>query len=569
MNIHDPLAVLRERFGFDGFRGVQADAVRTALEGRDSLVLMATGGGKSVCYQVPALLLPGLTLVVSPLVSLMDDQVDGLRKRGIPGAAVHSGIAAAAREASLRAAADGSIRLLYVAPERLVGRAFRQALARWRISLLVVDEAHCVSQWGDAFRPAYLRIGELREFVDCPLMALTATATPAVRADVVRHLRLRAPVVLTGGFDRPNLRWRVERCRDAAARDARMLRLLRPYAGRDVPGSAIVYAPTRRAVDSLTGLLRLRGLRAAGYHAGLASDRRAALQQAFTAGDASVIVATSAFGMGIDKPDVRIVLHQGPPGSLEAYYQEAGRAGRDGASSECVLLHVPGDEGVLRFLLDQAYPPEPAIRLALSALGEEPRTVEEIVARTGGAGGRARAEAALRILVRWGAARQCSGRGEPWIRLVALDARRSEVLAGAGREPERAFLDALLRAAGPALLDGRAVSWRALESAAGSRAAAVALLDGLRRSALLDWRPPAHARFARASVPKPARWRELAGTRRREVRRLLAVLRYVATRRCRRAELLRYFGADAPRRCEACDNCAREGGLFSRAPRFR
>jgi ATP-dependent DNA helicase RecQ len=351
-------SVLRRRFGFDDFRGVQAGAVAAVLSGRDVLVLMPTGAGKSICYQVPALLLPGLTLVVSPLVSLMQDQVERLHRIGVPAGAIHGGVARSDARATLQAGVSARLRLLYVAPERFDSGAFRRALADMRIALLVVDEAHCVSQWGEAFRPAYLRLGEVRASLSCPAIALTATATPEVRRDVVRCLGLRAPRTLVGGFDRPNLHWSAVELASRRARDA----WLAARVCQADAGSVLVYAATRREVEQLSDRLNAGGIRAAAYHAGQAAARREALQQRFMGGAIRVMVATSAFGMGIDKPDVRLVVHAQPSGSLEAYYQEAGRAGRDGAAAHCVLAFSPRDRTTLRFLVEQAYPPEHVVR---------------------------------------------------------------------------------------------------------------------------------------------------------------------------------------------------------------
>jgi ATP-dependent DNA helicase RecQ len=397
--LDDARAVLQRYFGYDDFRGGQRDAVAAALTRRDVLVLMPTGGGKSLCYQIPALVRPGLTVVVSPLISLMKDQVDALRRVHAPAALLNSTLARDEAARTLAAARAGELKLLYVAPERFDSEAFRAELPGLGIGLLAVDEAHCVSQWGHDFRPSYLRLGEVRERLDVPVIALTATATPAVRDDVVRQLRLKDPVTIVRGFDRPNLSWSVTGAPDRQAKDMLLLRLVR--APND--GVSIVYSTTRKAVDGLTDLLRRAGVPATAYHAGMSAQDRERMQNEFMRGNVPVIVATCAFGMGIDKPDVRLVVHHTMSGSLEAYYQEAGRASRDGAPGRCVLLHAAGDRQLHDFMLDQTHPSRDLIEQVVTHLAAEPRLrvldVAAIAARTAAIAPR-QAEAVIRILER-------------------------------------------------------------------------------------------------------------------------------------------------------------------------
>ena len=333
-------AELRRVWGFDRLKPLQEEAIAVALAGRDSLVVLPTGGGKSLCYQAPAVIGGGLTLVVSPLIALMKDQVDGLVGLGVAAAVYNSSLSAAERAAVQGRLARGELRLLYVAPERLMmegGDSFLAQLRRGGLRAVAVDEAHCISEWGHDFRPEYRQLGELREALPgVPFHAYTATATPRVREDVVRQLRLRAPAVLVGSFDRPNLVYRVRR-RDQIARQVR--EALARHAG----GAAIVYCTSRAEVERLAEQLAAAGLSALPYHAGLADDARVRAQDAFLGERVDVVVATVAFGMGIDRPDVRCVVHAGAPRSLEQYTQEAGRAGRDGEIAECVLLYSPGD----------------------------------------------------------------------------------------------------------------------------------------------------------------------------------------------------------------------------------
>ncbi|HYL20461.1 MAG TPA: ATP-dependent DNA helicase RecQ [Gemmatimonadales bacterium] len=327
-------ALLSERFGHVAFRVHQLKVVGPLLAGRSVLAILPTGAGKSLCYQLPALMAGGLTLVISPLISLMQDQVGALRRRGIAAAYLNSLLAREERRAILDATLAGSLTLLYCAPERLEGLVRRLARAGRAVSLLAVDEAHCIVEWGNEFRPVYRRLDRFRYLLGDPVtIALTGSATPTTRAEILRVLRMPHADVVVTSFDRPNLRFAVEQVSHDRERFARIRELL-----RNVDGSAIVYTPTRRLTELVTRALLRMGVRAAPYHAGLSGETRRRVLRAFLADRAPVVVATSAFGMGIDKPDVRRVLHWGPPHTLESYYQEAGRAGRDGRPAECLVL---------------------------------------------------------------------------------------------------------------------------------------------------------------------------------------------------------------------------------------
>ncbi|MCS5705199.1 DNA helicase RecQ [Synechococcus sp. FGCU-3] len=353
----DPLQVLREVFGYPSFRGPQAAVVEHVMAGGSGLVLMPTGGGKSLCYQVPALCRPGLAVVISPLIALMDDQVAGLRQAGVAAAALHSGLDAEASAAVWRQITDGSLKLLYVSPERVLTG---DLLERIQPSLFAIDEAHCVSQWGHDFRPEYIQLGVLAErFPPVPRLALTATADPRTRHEILERLRLQEGRVFLASFDRPNIRY-VLRHKDQPGRQ--LLSFLEEQRGH----SGIVYARSRSRVDSLTAQLQAAGFEAVGYHAGMdAAQRSRALEQFRSGGTtgAVVVVATIAFGMGIDKPDVRFVAHVDLPKSLEAYYQETGRAGRDGLPAVAWMVHGPGDVPQLRRFIDDSAAPEEQKRI--------------------------------------------------------------------------------------------------------------------------------------------------------------------------------------------------------------
>ena len=343
-----PEAVLKRVFGYDSFREGQREIIDAILSSRDALGVMPTGSGKSICYQVPALSLPGCALVVSPLISLMKDQVAALKQAGVAAAYLNSSLTERQMDIALGNLAGGQYKLIYVAPERLLTPRFLSLCRALPISMVAVDESHCISQWGQDFRPSYLDIPQfIAALPSRPrLCAFTATATHRVRGDIQRLLGLRAPYTLVTGFDRPNLRFFVERPRE---RMAALFRLLDEHDGQ----SGIVYCATRKAVEQVSQALKARGLSATRYHAGLSDAERQKNQEDFSYDRARVMVATNAFGMGIDKADVRFVIHFNMPKDIESYYQEAGRAGRDGDAADCVLLFGKADVATQRFLIDK------------------------------------------------------------------------------------------------------------------------------------------------------------------------------------------------------------------------
>ena len=352
----DKLETLRHYFGHDHFRPGQEAMVDALLAGRDALGVMPTGAGKSMCYQVPALMMEGITLVISPLISLMADQVAALKAAGVPAAYLNSTLTPRQLELAIERACQGLYRIIYVAPERLETASFLRFARSAKIAMVAVDEAHCVSQWGQDFRPVYLRIAD---FVDQlprrPVMgAFTATATARVREDIVRHLRLVNPTLAATGFDRPNLYFEIVRCQSGKQRDAVLLRILRGKSGQ----AGIVYCATRKAVEAVCDLLNDEGIAAARYHAGLPDEERARSQEDFQYDRVQVMVATNAFGMGIDKSNVRFVIHYNMPRSMEAYYQEAGRAGRDGEKAECILLYSGQDIFTAKWMIENSVPNE-------------------------------------------------------------------------------------------------------------------------------------------------------------------------------------------------------------------
>ena len=361
--IADVQEALRTYFGFDALRPGQDEVVQAILSGRDAMGIMPTGGGKSLCYQLPALCRPGLTVVVSPLIALMKDQVDALQARGIPAAAVNSSLGAEEYRQVMQALRYGELKVLYVAPERFAQEGFMNLLRGMQIALLAVDEAHCLSQWGHDFRPDYLRLGRVREALGYPqTVALTATATAHVREDILGTLQLREPAVIISGFARDNLDFAITHCEGRKAKFERIHKLVARWK------TGIVYCSTRKNVMLVFEELASQHVNAVAYHAGMTDEEREFSQDAFVSGRADVVVATNAFGMGIDRSDVRFVAHFEIPGSVEAYYQEAGRAGRDGEPAACELLFNHADLKTQEFFFEGSNPPISLIRALYSFL---------------------------------------------------------------------------------------------------------------------------------------------------------------------------------------------------------
>jgi ATP-dependent DNA helicase RecQ len=381
LNFSDAQRALNEHFGFSTFREGQDQVIRAVIERRDVVVVMPTGGGKSLCYQLPALLFAGTTLVVSPLIALMKDQVDVLNARGIAATVINSSISFDEQLGRLRAMAEGRFKLVYVAPERFRNERFVEALKRVEVSLFAVDEAHCISQWGHDFRPDYLRLRAAAEAIGGDskrpqIIALTATATPRVRDDISAQLGLKGAASFIAGFDRPNLALRVVPCKTDRERLAHASQIIQRS-----DGTGIIYAATRKAVEEVSGQLQRLGHKVLGYHAGLDERTRTRVQERFMSGDLQAIVATNAFGMGIDKRDLRFVTHYNLPGSIEAYYQEVGRAGRDGLPSVCTLLFNYVDTRTHEFFIDGSYPDPDLVRDVYAFVIGAGRDVVELAAR--------------------------------------------------------------------------------------------------------------------------------------------------------------------------------------------
>ena len=552
LRFHDAArAELERSFGLTAFRPGQAEVVDSVLAGRNVVVVMPTGAGKSLCYQLPAVMLKGLTLVVSPLIALMKDQLEQLDARGIPATLINSTVPELERAERIRRMRAGAYRLVYVAPERFKSPSFLDALGEVGVELLAVDEAHCISQWGHDFRPDYALLGQVRKRLRPPrTVALTATASPEVREDIVRSLLMKDPRVFVAGFDRPNLFLEVVKVSGDEERRAATARVI------GEGGTGIVYCATRKQADAMQAALRLRGHDPVVYHAGMDDAERHAAQDRFMSDPSAVVVATNAFGMGIDKPDIRFVVHANIPRAVEAYYQEVGRAGRDGKPAHALLLFNHADVFTQERLIESSHPSEAVIADVWNVLqGSEvfARGQEALAAAVGAS--EFEVSAALRILEREGLIElHAPGSGTYGIKVL-------EAKADLHARSAKALLEALRAEAGAG--GTLSVSLRGLSARAGLPEKDLRrALSALERAKAISVRKPFAGRGIRALQRVPFHALDLSLERvRRQERRALLLLRrmtdYAYGRACRRAFVLDYFGEDTRHLdCNGCDVCS-------------
>ena len=568
----EALAVLKARFGFASFRARQGAVIAAALARRDVLCVMPTGAGKSLCFQVPALLDEGVTLVVSPLIALMKDQVDALTRKGIAAADIHSMVSLEDQESALDRAIAGDLKLLYVAPERFRSERFRARMAGVKVARVAVDEAHCISQWGHDFRPDYRRLGPAIELLGRPpVLALTATAPKEVQDDIVLQLGLVEPERFVTGIVRENLRFEVVRAKTRAEKDDLLLERVRK------PGATLIYCASRKQVERLHDLLKARGRPVLRYHAGLSEEERTRAQEGFLTGGAPLLVATNAFGMGVDRPDVRRVIHFEIPRTVEAYVQEAGRAGRDGRPATCTLLWHPGDVHIQRWFLESANPSREVVtevcRVLLEA-GERrlELTAEGIATRMHLEAPPAAVSASLAILDRAAVVRR-GRRGENRAKVTVKPPPES--LFGAPQVPPG--LSRLLLWLSKRLGTGREQAVDLEETADLLGRSEDTLRKGLQRLhelGRIEYVPPFRGRATEIraeGLPEDVLgnvdFDELERKRAREERKLDQIIGYAQSPGCRARRLLEAFGDPSPLACGRCDACEEAAARHARAPR--
>ena len=562
-----PEAVLKQYWGHDSFRAPQKEIIEAVLSGQDCLALLPTGGGKSVCFQVPAILLPGTCLVISPLIALMEDQIQQLSKKGISSIMIHSGMSFSQIDAALDNCAYGTVKLLYCSPERLKSELFQERIRKIKLSMIAVDEAHCISEWGYDFRPSYLEIGEIRQWhPQTPMVALTATATKKVCEDILLRLRMNKSAVFKKSFLRENISFSV---RWAENKEEKLFLAL-----KKIKGSAVVYVRSRRAAESLAASIQKNGISTVWYHAGLDQEERRKRQKLWTNGEATVMVATNAFGMGIDKADVRLVVHTDLPETLESYYQEAGRAGRDGAKSYALLLVEQGDLINLEKRIEQSYPSTTYLKQIYQALANYfqlaegagtgisfPFDIVEFAARFN-----------LKVADVFPALKRLEESGLLVFEEKIIRPSRLQISADRSRlydfqlthEKFEVVLQPLLRMYGAVLFeDWVIISEGALAIASGkTKTEIISLLKQLSDLKILRYYPSSDLPRITYSMERFDSGRLPLDIQRLESRKKSAWEKMTAMRNdtsdtvsCRQSFILEYFNEKSPKKCGQCDRC--------------
>ncbi|MFA5318678.1 MAG: RecQ family ATP-dependent DNA helicase, partial [Patescibacteria group bacterium] len=554
--------LLKIHYGYSEFRFGQEEAIKNVLEQKSTVVIMPTGGGKSLIYQLPSLILDGVTIVISPLIALMKDQVDAMERIGIPATFINSSLSPIETQNRIAGIKGGNFKLVYIAPERFYSQEFINMLNDIKVSLFAIDEAHCISEWGHDFRPSYMRLKEIIKLVGNPtVLAVTATATPEVREDIIKQLELQNPEVIVTGFNRPNLKFGVIRASDSE-KHSQILNIV-----QQIDGPGIIYAGTRQKVEDILNSLTANGVSAIGYHAGMGPEDRKSIQNEFMSGNVRVIIATNAFGLGINKPDIRFVIHFDMPGTIEAYYQEAGRAGRDGKESYCIMFYSPADRYLREFFIAGDNPPpkvitevyagllaydsDTALVTYASLMENVSENVPDMAIGT-----------ALKILERENyIARSNEKTGLAYLRFLYDVEHVKQQLSAKAKVQNQAF-SGFVNHFKEELLNGVEFSPDDIAEIAGvKRDAITRLIKKLADENLIEHRPPfrgTEIKMLKRIKPEDLdiNFSSLKEKHKRELSKLDLMENYVYDHSCRRKYILDYFCDSNAVACGKCDNCS-------------